>query len=72
MHGHVRTRGDPLAGAPLPAYGPGNDDESIATIHHALDIGVTFVDTADMYGSGHNEQLSTTVPSGFGRLATPR
>ena len=38
-------------------YGPGDDDESIATIHHALDIGVTFLDTADMYGSGHNERL---------------
>jgi aryl-alcohol dehydrogenase-like predicted oxidoreductase len=38
-------------------YGPGDDDQSIATIQHALDIGVTFLDTADMYGSGHNERL---------------
>jgi aryl-alcohol dehydrogenase-like predicted oxidoreductase len=38
-------------------YGPGDDDESTATIQHALDIGVTFLDTADMYGMGHNEQL---------------
>jgi aryl-alcohol dehydrogenase-like predicted oxidoreductase len=38
-------------------YGPSDDDQSIATIHRALDIGVTFLDTSDMYGSGHNEQL---------------
>ena len=38
-------------------YGPSDEDESIATIHRALDLGVTFLDTADMYGSGHNEQL---------------
>ncbi|MEA2454760.1 MAG: hypothetical protein QOI45_1022 [Thermoleophilaceae bacterium] len=38
-------------------YGPSDEDESIATIHRALDLGVTFLDTADMYGSGHNEEL---------------
>jgi len=38
-------------------YGAGEDAESIATIHHALDRGVTFLDTADMYGVGRNEEL---------------
>jgi aryl-alcohol dehydrogenase-like predicted oxidoreductase len=38
-------------------YGPGDDTESIATIHRAIDLGVTLLDTADMYGSGVNEEL---------------
>jgi aryl-alcohol dehydrogenase-like predicted oxidoreductase len=38
-------------------YGPSDEAESVATIKHALDAGVTFLDTADMYGSGHNEEL---------------
>lgn len=38
-------------------YGPGDEAESIATIHRALDLGVTLLDTADMYGRGHNEEL---------------
>jgi aryl-alcohol dehydrogenase-like predicted oxidoreductase len=38
-------------------YGPANEAESIRVIHHAIDRGVTFLDTADMYGSGHNEEL---------------
>ncbi|GAA3190929.1 aldo/keto reductase [Dactylosporangium siamense] len=38
-------------------YGPGDDAESVATIHRALDLGVTFLDTADMYGPFTNEQL---------------
>src|SRR5438552_3188044 len=38
-------------------YGSGSEQESIATIHHALDRGVTFLDTADMYGPFKNEEL---------------
>ncbi len=39
------------------SYGPADEAESIATIHRALDLGVTFLDTADMYGPFVNEQL---------------
>jgi aryl-alcohol dehydrogenase-like predicted oxidoreductase len=38
-------------------YGPADDTESIATIHAALDAGITLLDTADFYGMGHNELL---------------
>jgi aryl-alcohol dehydrogenase-like predicted oxidoreductase len=38
-------------------YGPGDEAESIATIHRALDLGCTFLDTADMYGPFKNEEL---------------
>jgi aryl-alcohol dehydrogenase-like predicted oxidoreductase len=38
-------------------YGPSDDAESIATIHAALDRGVTLLDTGDYYGAGHNELL---------------
>lgn len=39
------------------AYGPADRDESIATIHAAMDAGVTLLDTGDFYGQGHNELL---------------
>jgi len=38
-------------------YGPADEAESIATIHAALDTGITLLDTGDFYGSGHNELL---------------
>lgn len=38
-------------------YGPTNDDESLSTLEYALESGVTFYDSADTYGFGHNEQL---------------
>src|SRR6266498_5551046 len=38
-------------------YGPADEAESIATIHAALDAGVTLLDTGDFYGMGHNELL---------------
>jgi aryl-alcohol dehydrogenase-like predicted oxidoreductase len=39
------------------SYGPGDDEESIQAVHRALDIGVTFLDTAAVYGAGDNERL---------------
>ena len=38
-------------------YGTADRGESIATVHRALDLGVTFLDTSDIYGAGHNEEL---------------
>ncbi|GAB7031776.1 aldo/keto reductase [Streptomyces sp. NPDC021749] len=38
-------------------YGESDDAQSIATINRALDLGVTFLDTSDFYGAGHNEEL---------------
>lgn len=62
-------------------YGPSDDNESISTIHAALDHGVTLLDTGDYYGAGHNELLigralrdrrdQALVSVKFGALRTP-
>ena len=63
-------------------YGPANEEESIATIHAAIDAGVTLLDTGDFYGMGHNEMLVGRAVRGqrreqvllsvkFGAMRTP-
>jgi aryl-alcohol dehydrogenase-like predicted oxidoreductase len=62
-------------------YGPGDEAESIAVIHRAIDLGVTHLDTADMYGVGRNEELvgkairdrrdKVTLATKFGNVRTP-
>jgi aryl-alcohol dehydrogenase-like predicted oxidoreductase len=62
-------------------YGQRNDEESIKVIHRALDLGENFLDTADMYGVGHNEVLVGKALAGrrdkvilatkFGNVRTP-
>ena len=49
------------------AYGKSDDDNAIRVIHHAIDRGVTFLDSSDMYGWGHNESLIGKALAG-GRL----
>ncbi|PWC07564.1 aldo/keto reductase [Mycetocola zhujimingii] len=62
-------------------YGAADPDQSVATINHAIDIGVTFLDTANVYGQGANEELFARVlrhrraevvlATKFGILPTP-
>lgn len=47
------------------AYGPGDEQEGIATIQKAHDLGVTFFDTAELYGWGENEQILGRAVKGF-------
>src|SRR6186713_1091927 len=43
------------------SYGPADEQENIATLHRALDLGINFWDTADVYGDGANEELVSRV-----------
>ena len=64
-----------------PVYGEVNDAESLATLHRAVDLGVTFIDTANVYGSGNNEKLiaklladrrdEVTLATKFGIVGNP-
>jgi aryl-alcohol dehydrogenase-like predicted oxidoreductase len=63
------------------SYGTPDDQESIATIHHAIDRGITMLDTADMYGGGTNEELvgravakrrnEAIIATKFGNMRSP-
>ena len=53
-------------------YGPSDRRESIATIHAALDAGITLLDTGDFYGMGHNEMLIGEALKGVPREQVPR
>ena len=63
-------------------YGAVEDTESLATLNHCLDVGVTFIDTADIYGGGDNERLiaellrdrrdEVTLATKFGIAGDPR
>src|SRR2546426_4379379 len=62
-------------------YGKGDDAQSIEVVHRALDLGVNFLDSSDMYGFGHNEELlgravrgrrdQVVLTTKFGQARTP-
>ena len=64
-----------------PVYGEVDDTESLATLHSCLDLGVTFIDTANVYGGGNNERLisrlladrrdEVTIATKFGVASNP-
>ncbi|PZG16861.1 aldo/keto reductase [Nonomuraea aridisoli] len=57
--------GGPFVSGGKPAgWGEVDDDESVAAVHRALDLGVTFFDTADVYGTGHSERVLARALAG--------
>jgi aryl-alcohol dehydrogenase-like predicted oxidoreductase len=73
MHQKLGSRGPEVSAIGLGCmgmsdlYGPADRSESIATIHAALDAGITLLDTGDFYGMGHNEMLINEALSGRDR-----
>src|SRR5712671_2696603 len=49
------------------AWGKQNDVDSVAAIHRALELGVNWIDTAAVYGSGHSEEVMTRAPAAWPR-----
>lgn len=86
---HVVNLGDGLNVSPLgfggmaltPVYGEVDQEDALRTLHHAVDSGVTFIDTADIYGGGSNEELiaqllkerrdEVQLATKFGLVGTP-
>ncbi|WP_427116041.1 aldo/keto reductase [Pseudarthrobacter scleromae] len=86
---HVVNLGDGLTVSPLgfggmaltPVYGEVDQEDALRTLHHAVDSGVTFIDTADIYGGGSNEELiaqllkerrdEVQLATKFGLVGTP-
>ena len=52
-------------------WGPQHDEASIATIHHALDLGINWIDTAAVYGHGHSEDVVRRGIEGISRASRP-
>ncbi|MCD5340764.1 aldo/keto reductase [Arthrobacter sp. AK04] len=86
---HAVTLGDGLDVSQLgfggmaltPVYGEVDQEDALRTLHHAVDSGVTFIDTADIYGGGSNEELiaqllkvrrdEVQLATKFGLVGTP-
>ena len=53
------------------SYGPADEAESVATLHHALDLGVNWIDTAAIYGLGHSEEMVAAALAAIPRNERP-
>ena len=58
---HISALGFGAWGIGGDAWGTTDDRTSLATLHRAIDLGVNFIDTADVYGDGHSERLVAQI-----------